>query len=92
MFSYVLDNPSTSILVLDSPLNEPRREKRSSGFTTRSDTNRPVQSQKMARSLKFWIEVEKGLCYPSCENKCADQLRFVEAGLCFCIGKNPVFL
>ena len=31
------------------------RENRSSGFPTRSDTNRPVQSQKMARSLKFRI-------------------------------------
>ena len=30
-------------------------EKRSSGFPTRSDTNRPVQSQKQARSLKFWL-------------------------------------
>ena len=29
------------------------RENRSSGFPTRSDTNRPVQSQKQARSLKF---------------------------------------
>ena len=51
------------------------------------DTNRPVQSQKMARSLKFWIYVEQGLYmyYPSSENKGAD-LR-----LCFCIGKIPVF-
>ena len=31
------------------------QEKRSSGFQTRSDTNRPVQSQKQARSLKFQI-------------------------------------
>ena len=30
-------------------------ENRSSGFQTRSGTNRPVQSQKQARSLKFWI-------------------------------------
>ena len=28
---------------------------RSSGFSTRSDTNQPVQSQKQARSLKFRI-------------------------------------
>ena len=35
---------------------EPLREKnRSSGFPTRSDTNRAVQSQKMARGLKFRI-------------------------------------
>ena len=31
------------------------RENRFSGFPTRSDTNRAVQSQKMARSLKFRI-------------------------------------
>ena len=31
------------------------REKRSSGFPTRSDTYRPVQLQKMANSLKFQI-------------------------------------
>ena len=36
--------------------NETRRQKkRSSGFPTRSDTNRAVQSQKMARDLKFRI-------------------------------------
>ena len=33
------------------------------------DTNWPVQSQKIARSLKFWIEVEEEL---SSENKDAD--------------------
>ena len=31
------------------------RENRSSGFPTRSDINRAVQPQKMARSLKFRI-------------------------------------
>ena len=31
------------------------RENRSSEFPTRSDTNRAVQSQKMARGLKFRI-------------------------------------
>ena len=30
---------------------------------TRLDSNRVVQSQKMARSLKFWIEVEEGFDY-----------------------------
>ena len=70
------------------------RENRSSGFTTRSDTNRPVQSQKQARSLKFWISEEEKLYYPSSENKGADQLRsYCEADLrlCFRIGNNPVF-
>ena len=40
----------------DLDVNEKRaatRENRSSGFPTRSDTNRPVQSQKQARGLKF---------------------------------------
>ena len=31
------------------------RENRSSGFPTRSDTNRAVQSKKLGRGLKFWI-------------------------------------
>ena len=31
------------------------RENQSSGFSTRSDTNWPVQLQQMARSLKFFI-------------------------------------
>ena len=36
--------------------NEPRSEKnRSSGFPTRSDTNRAVDAQKMAIGLKFQI-------------------------------------
>ena len=70
------------------------REKLSSGFPTRSDTNRPVLSQKQARSLKIWIYEEEGLHYPSSENKGADQLcSYCEADLCLCfrIGKNPVF-
>ena len=37
-------------------INEPQAsENRYSGFPTRSDTNRSVQSQKNARSLKIWI-------------------------------------
>ena len=63
-------------------------------FPTRSDTNRPVQSQKRARSLKFRIEVEEELYYPSSENKGADQLRgYREADLrlCFSLGRLLVF-
>ena len=70
------------------------RENRSSGFLTMSDTNRPVQSQKKARILKFWVEVEEELYYPSSENKGADQLcSYCKADLrlCFRIGKNLVF-
>ena len=62
---------------------------RSSGFPTRSDTNRAVQQQKMARGLKFRTYDGEVLYYPCSENKGADQLRgYPEADLrC----KNPVF-
>ena len=54
-------------------------------FPNRSDTNRPVQAQKRARSLKFRIEVDEELYYPSSENKDADQLRgYHEADLRLC--------
>ena len=43
-------------------------------FPNRSDTNRPVQAQKRARSLKFRILVEEELYYPSSENKGAAPL------------------
>ena len=38
------------------------RENQSSGFPTRSDTNRPLQSQKQARSLKFGFKKKKRKC------------------------------
>ena len=63
-------------------------------FLNRSDTNRPVQAQKRARSLKFRIQVEEELYYPSSENKGADQLRgYREADLhlCFRQGRLLVF-
>ena len=41
---------------------------------TRSDTNRPVQSQKMVRGWKFWILKVEELHHPCSENKGADQL------------------
>ena len=54
-------------------------------FPNRSNTNRPVQAQKRARSLKFRIQVEEELYYPSSENKGADQLRsYREADLRLC--------
>ena len=62
---------------------------------TRSDTNRPVQSQKQARFLKFWMKEEEELYYPCSENKGADQLRgYREADLrlCFRICRLLVFL
>ena len=67
---------------------------RSSGFSTRSDTNRAVQPHKVARGLKFCIQEVEGLYYLCSENKGADQLRsYREADLrlCFRICKKPVF-
>ena len=63
-------------------------------FPNRSDTNRPVPSQKRARILKFRIQVEEELYYPSSENKGADQLRGnreADLRLCFRIGRLLVF-
>ena len=63
-------------------------------FLTRSDTNRTVQPQNMARGLKFQIKEVEGLYYRCSENKGADQLRsYREADLRLClhICKNPVF-
>ena len=63
-------------------------------FLNRSDINRPVQSQKMARGWKFWIYKEEEMYYPCCENKGADQLRsYCEADLrlCFRICRLLVF-
>ena len=69
------------------------REKLSSEFPTRSNTNRPIHPQKRDRILKFCTQVEE-LYYPCSENKGADQLHsYCEADLhlCFRIGKNLVF-
>ena len=63
-------------------------------FPTRSDKNRAVQPQKMARGLKFRILEEEGLYYTCSENKDADQLRgYREADLrlSFRICKKPAF-
>ena len=55
-------------------------------FSTRSDTNRAVQSHKMARGLKFWFKIVEGLYYLCSENKGTDQLRgYCEADLRLCI-------
>ena len=63
------------------------------GDSDQSDTNRAVQAQKMARSLKFRIKEDEKSYYPSSENKGADQLRsYCEADLRlrFHIDQNPV--
>ena len=57
-------------------------------FSDRPDTNRPVLSQKQARSLKFWSYVEEELYYPSSENKGADQLRLCRMLVFPCGGSN----
>ena len=44
-------------------------------FLSRSDTNRAVQAQKMARDCKFWIKKGEELYYPCSKNEGADQLR-----------------
>ena len=64
------------------------------GFPTKSDTNRAVQPQKMARGLKFRILIVEELHYPCGKNKGADQLcsyREPDLRLCFHICKYPVF-
>ena len=63
-------------------------------FPTWSDTNQAVQSQKMARGLKFRIKEVAGLYFPCSENKGVDQLHsYGEADqrLCFRICKTLVF-
>ena len=53
-------------------------------FLNRSDTNRAVQAQKVARGWKFWIEKLEELYYPGSENKGANQLcSYWEADLRF---------
>ena len=42
---------------------------------TRSDTNRALQAQKVARGLKFLIKKVVEVYYSCSENKGADQLR-----------------
>ena len=58
-----------------------------SGFPTRSDTIRPIQSQ-------FWIYEGEELHYSCSKNKGADELSsysLADLCLCFCIGKKLVY-
>ena len=63
-------------------------------FPNRSNTNQAVQSQKQARSLKFFGKVEEELYYSSSENKGTDQLRVnceADLRLCFRLCRLLVF-
>ena len=62
-------------------------ENRSSGFPTRSDRIRSLQTKKKDRILIFLVHVNEKLYFPCCENKGADQLC-----LFFRIGKYLFFL
>ena len=62
---------------------------------TRSNTNQSVQSQKIARSLKFCMKEEERLYYPCSENKGTDQpcgYRKPDLHLWFCTSILQVFL
>ena len=64
------------------------------GVSTRSNPNRAVQPQKMARGLKFRIQEVEGLYYQSSETKGA-QISFAVTAklicLCFHICNKQVF-
>ena len=49
--------------------NEPVHEKTNNLGSTRSNTNRAVQLQKMARGWTFWIKKVEELYYPCSEKK-----------------------
>ena len=66
----------------------------SSGFPTRTHTNRAVLPQNMARGLKFQIKEVEGWYFLCNENKGADQLhgyRAVDLCLYFRICKKKNF-
>ena len=48
---------------LDDVSCDARKPVFGAGFPTKSDTNQSLQLQKMARILKFWVEVEEELYY-----------------------------
>ena len=69
------------------------RHEKTMRFPNRSATNWSNQSQKMDRTLKFWISEKEELYYPCSENKGTDQLcSYYEADLylCFRICSNSV--
>ena len=68
------------------------REKSKFGFPTRSNTNRFIQSQRQARSLKFWIKVEVRFTIRVMK-KCANELcSYCTADLRLCFHMFRLFL
>ena len=59
ILNYAISYP---VLFSKESWNEPR-ENQSSQFQTRFDSNQSLQSQKQARSMNFWIQVEEELYY-----------------------------
>ena len=77
-------------------IRDASHEKLSSGFQTRSNTNRAVPPQKITRSLKFQIKKIEGLYmyYLCSKDKGTDQLHSYPAAdlcLCFHICKKQIF-
>ena len=72
-------------LLLMHKTNEPGHEK-TMWFLGRSDINRTVEAQKMARRWKFWVENVEELYYPCSENKGTYQIcSYCEAVLRLCV-------
>ena len=67
-------------------IHERCHEKTNNVVFNRSDTNQPVQTQNMARSLKFWFYKVEEQYYPCNENKGAHQLgSYCKANLRLCL-------
>ena len=64
-------------------------ENLSLGFPTRSHINWPVQPQKMARSLKFWI---KKTNFTICVVKTKALISFAFTAMLICAGGRLVFI
>ena len=80
------NSPSENYLFLNVMVNFVIVNQKLTGSALHIEKNQTIQAQKRARSLKFRIEVEEELHYPSSENKGADQLR-----LCFRLCRLLVF-
>ena len=68
------------------------REKQSLGFRTRSDTNQPVQLEKMARSLKFQIYEERNCTISEAKTKALISCAVTAQLICaFFLAKAVIF-